>query len=98
MKATGIGLARHPTIASLCVAAGACSLMIPCIGIRDDGLALDNRGEQLEVVLTHYEVSIPSGYGYKKVRCPLLSHTDRRASATVHMDKGTWQCFACGDH
>lgn len=51
----------------------------------------------LEKTLEHYGIFVPSyGAGWVKILCPRFDHPERRASATVNLDAGKWNCFVCG--
>jgi DNA primase len=53
----------------------------------------------LQAVLELYGTFVPSyGSGWVKVICPRFDHDERRPSATVHLDAGKWNCFACAEH
>lgn len=38
----------------------------------------------------------PTKRGNQKIRCPNPSHEDRTPSASVHLDKGLFNCQGCG--
>lgn len=52
----------------------------------------------IESVLLHYGATkIPSGYGWKSMRCPFKQfHKDSRASAAVNHGTNKFRCHACG--
>lgn len=58
----------------------------------------DSNELTIEQVLIHYGATrVPSGYGWKSMRCPFKQfHTDSRASAAVNHDKNKFRCHACG--
>ena len=37
----------------------------------------------------------PNGSGYAQVRCPI--HGERNPSLSIHLERGNWRCFACGE-
>ncbi|NUA28664.1 CHC2 zinc finger domain-containing protein [Cupriavidus basilensis] len=36
-----------------------------------------------------------NGSGYAQVRCPI--HSEDNPSLSIHMQRGNWRCFACGE-
>ncbi len=38
------------------------------------------------------------GGRYVSMRCPLPGHDDHRPSFSLNLERGNWQCFACGRH
>lgn len=36
-----------------------------------------------------------NGSGYAQVRCPI--HGESNPSLSIHLDRGNWRCFACGE-
>lgn len=47
------------------------------------------------LALLNLEPSKPNGSGYAQVRCPL--HGESNPSLSVHLERGNWRCFACGE-
>lgn len=48
----------------------------------------------IAVTLIHYGAkNIPSGYGWKQIRCPF--HNDRMASASVNTEINGFRCHGC---
>lgn len=39
--------------------------------------------------------SKPNGSGFAQVRCPL--HGEAHPSLSIHLGRGNWRCFACGE-
>ncbi len=37
----------------------------------------------------------PNGSGYAQVRCPI--HGESNPSLSIHLERGNWRCFACGE-
>lgn len=46
----------------------------------------------IEAVLTFYGYDVPSGSGWRKLKC----HGERKASACVNLEEGAFTCFSCG--
>jgi hypothetical protein len=45
--------------------------------------------------LLNLESSKPNRSGYVQVRCPI--HGENNPSMSVHLERGNWKCFACGE-
>lgn len=56
----------------------------------------EDKGELLRKYLEGREARIPSGFGWRKMRCINPEHQDRNPSASVNLQKGRYNCFACG--
>jgi hypothetical protein len=47
------------------------------------------------LALLSIETTKPNGSGYAQVRCPL--HGEKNPSLSIHLERGHWRCFACGE-
>lgn len=47
------------------------------------------------LALLSLEASRPNGSGYAQVRCPI--HGESNPSLSIHLARGNWRCFACGE-
>ncbi|CAM2179156.1 hypothetical protein PSAC2689_30222 [Paraburkholderia sacchari] len=47
------------------------------------------------LALLSIEASKPNGSGYAQVRCPI--HGEKNPSLSIHLERGNWRCFACGE-
>jgi DNA primase len=47
------------------------------------------------LTLLSLEPTKPNGSGYAQVRCPI--HTETNPSLSIHLERGNWRCFACGE-
>ncbi|KAA1015122.1 molecular chaperone [Paraburkholderia panacisoli] len=41
------------------------------------------------------ETTKPNASGYAQVRCPI--HGEANPSLSIHLERGNWKCFACGE-
>jgi hypothetical protein len=58
---------------------------------------MSNKAALLRSYLEERGVSVPAGYGWRKVSCfgPGHSRGDRNPSASVNLTSGYYKCFAC---
>jgi DNA primase len=54
-----------------------------------------DKADLLTRLYEHLGERLPSGYGWKSVRCVNPEHEDRHKSASVHATAGKYHCFAC---
>ncbi|MFL9930877.1 CHC2 zinc finger domain-containing protein [Paraburkholderia sp. RL18-103-BIB-C] len=47
------------------------------------------------LALLNLEPTKSNGSGYAQVRCPI--HGERNPSLSIHLERGNWRCFACGE-
>lgn len=47
------------------------------------------------LALLHLHPTKPNGSGYAQVRCPI--HGENHPSLSIHLERGNWRCFACGE-
>ncbi|CAE6747439.1 CHC2 zinc finger domain-containing protein [Paraburkholderia domus] len=47
------------------------------------------------LALLSIDAGKPNGSGYVQVRCPI--HGESNPSLSVHIERGNWRCFACGE-
>jgi hypothetical protein len=45
--------------------------------------------------LLSIEAGKPNDSGYAQVRCPI--HGEKNPSLSIHLERGNWRCFACGE-
>ncbi|MFL9907349.1 CHC2 zinc finger domain-containing protein [Paraburkholderia sp. RL17-337-BIB-A] len=63
------------------------------IGSQFNREALPPVGDVL--ALLNLEPGRPNGSGYGQVRCPI--HGESNPSLSIHLERGNWRCFACGE-
>ena len=55
-----------------------------------------DKGELLRAYLEGKGFHVPSGFGWRKMRCVNPAHNDRNPSASINLQTGRFNCFACG--